>query len=115
VDGVMYTSGVAGRVYALDAATGAPIWDFTPPLNLRNARDSCCDIVNRGVAVWNGRVYVGAFEGILYALDAATGKVAWQADTIIDDRAYAITGAPQIAGSLVVIGNGGAEFDSRGY
>lgn len=115
VDGVMYTSGVAGRVYALDAATGGLIWDFTPPLNLRNARDSCCDIVNRGVAVWNGRVYVGAFEGILYALDAADGRVVWQADTIIDGRAYAITGAPQIAGSVVVIGNGGAEFDSRGY
>ncbi len=116
VDGVMYTSGVAGRVYALNAATGAKIWEFTPPLNLRNARGSCCDIVNRGVAVWNGKVYVGAFEGFLYALDAATGKVAWEVDTFIDrERAYSITGAPQVAGDVVVIGNGGAEFDSRGY
>src|SRR5690606_21170359 len=51
VDGVMYTSGVAGRVYALNAATGERIWEFAPPLELRNARGSCCDIVNRGVAV----------------------------------------------------------------
>ncbi len=116
IDGVMYTSGVAGRVYALDAATGALLWQFEPPLKLKNARGSCCDIVNRGVAVWSGKVYVGSFEGILYALDAKDGKVLWQADTFIDkERAYSITGAPQIAGSVVVIGNGGAEFDSRGY
>jgi quinohemoprotein ethanol dehydrogenase len=116
VDGVMYTSGVAGRVYALNAATGALLWQFTPPLKLRNARGSCCDIVNRGVAVWQGRVYVGSFEGILYALDARDGKVLWEVDTIADHKlAYSITGAPQVAGSVVVIGNGGAEFDTRGY
>lgn len=116
VDGVMYTSGVAGRVYALNAATGALLWQFEPALKLKNARASCCDIVNRGIAVWNGKVYVGAFEGILYALDARDGSIAWQADTILDrNRAYSITGAPQVAGSVVVIGNGGAEYDSRGY
>ncbi|HTQ35542.1 MAG TPA: PQQ-dependent dehydrogenase, methanol/ethanol family [Steroidobacteraceae bacterium] len=116
VDGVMYTSGVAGRVYALDAASGKLLWQFAPPLQLKNARGACCDLVNRGVAVWNGKVYVGSFEGILYALDAQDGKVLWQADTFIDKtRAYSITGAPQVAGKVVVIGNGGAEFDSRGY
>ena len=116
VDGVMYTSGVAGRVYALDAASGALKWQFEPPLKLKNARGSCCDIVNRGVAVWRGKVYVGSFEGVLYALDAKDGKVLWQVDTIADhQRAYSVTGAPQVAGKVVVIGNGGAEFDSRGY
>jgi len=116
IDGVMYTSGVAGRVYALDAATGQLLWQFEPPLKLKNARGSCCDVVNRGVAVWQGKVYVGSFEGILYALDAKDGTVRWQADTFIDhSRAYSITGAPQIAGKVVAIGNGGAEFDSRGY
>ena len=116
VDGVMYTSGVAGRVYALDAATGRLLWQFEPPLKLRNARGSCCDIVNRGVAVWKGKVYVGSFEGVLYALDAKDGTVRWQTDTFVDhERAYSITGAPQIAGKVVVIGNGGGEFDSRGY
>jgi quinohemoprotein ethanol dehydrogenase len=116
VDGVMYTSGVAGRVYALDPATGRLLWQFEPPLKLKNARGSCCDLVNRGVAVWRGKVYVGSFEGVLYALDAKNGTVRWQTDTFIDHaRAYSITGAPQIAGKVVVIGNGGAEFDSRGY
>jgi quinohemoprotein ethanol dehydrogenase len=116
VDGTLYTSGVAGRVYALDAVSGSLKWQFEPPLQLKNARGSCCDIVNRGVAVWQGKVYVGSFEGVLYALDAKDGKVLWQADTLPDrGRAYSVTGAPQIAGKVVVIGNGGAEFDSRGY
>jgi quinohemoprotein ethanol dehydrogenase len=116
VDGVMYTSGVAGRAYAIDAASGRQLWKFEPPLKLKNARGSCCDLVNRGVAVWNGKVYVASFEGILYALNAKDGSVLWQADTFVDkERAYSITGAPQIAGKVVVIGNGGAEFDSRGY
>jgi quinohemoprotein ethanol dehydrogenase len=112
----MYTSGVAGRAYALDAATGALIWQFEPALDLRNARASCCDLVNRGVAVWKGKVYVAAFEGVLYALDARNGSIVWQVDTIVEHtRAYSITGAPQVAGKVVVIGNGGAEYDSRGY
>ena len=116
IDGVMYTTGPAGRVYALDAANGNLLWQFEPPLQLKNARGACCDIVNRGVAVWQGRVYVGSFEGILYALDAKDGKVVWQADTLFDKtRAYSVTGAPQVAGKVVVIGNGGAEFDTRGY
>ncbi|MEP7314174.1 MAG: PQQ-binding-like beta-propeller repeat protein, partial [Pseudomonadota bacterium] len=79
-------------------------------------RGACCDQVNRGVAVWQGKIYVAAFDGVLYALDARDGKVLWQVDTIIDhQRGYSVTGAPQVAGKVVVIGNGGAEFDARGY
>lgn len=116
IDGVMYTSGVAGRTYALDAATGRELWRFEPPVDMKVNRGSCCDMVNRGVAVWQGKVYVAAFDGILYALNAADGKVLWQAQTIDDKkRGYSVTGAPEIAGKVVVIGNGGAEFDARGY
>lgn len=116
VDGVMYTSGVAGRVYALDARDGKLLWQFEPQVDFRNARSSCCDIVNRGIAVWQGRIYVGTFDGMLYALDATNGSVLWKTDTIVEHtRAYSVTGAPQVAGKVVVIGNGGAEFDSRGY
>ena len=116
VDGVMYASGVAGRVYALDAASGKQLWRFEPQVDPRAYRATCCDQVNRGVAVWRGRVYVAALDGVLYALDAATGKVAWRADTIIDHtRGYSSTGAPEVAGDLVVIGNAGGEFDTRGY
>ena len=97
-------------------ATGKVLWRFEPQIDFKNARSACCDIVNRGVSVWKGKVYVATFDGILYALDARDGKVLWQADTIADrSRAYSVTGAPQVAGKVVVIGNGGAEYDSRGY
>ncbi|OJU17903.1 MULTISPECIES: PQQ-dependent dehydrogenase, methanol/ethanol family [unclassified Sphingomonas] len=116
IDGVMYTSGQAGRVYALDAASGRELWSFTPDLDMQAARAACCDMVNRGVAVAAGKVIVGALDGWLYALDAKTGKVAWKVDTITDrTRGYTITGAPEVAGDLVVIGNAGAEYDTRGY
>ncbi|MGE0115858.1 MAG: PQQ-dependent dehydrogenase, methanol/ethanol family [Steroidobacteraceae bacterium] len=116
VDGVMYTSGVAGRVYALNAATGAELWSFDPQINMMANRFACCDAVNRGVAVWQGKVYVAALDGKLFALNAATGAVIWSANTFVDNgHSYASTGAPEVAGKVVVIGNSGAELDARGY
>jgi quinohemoprotein ethanol dehydrogenase len=116
IDGVLYASGVAGRVYALDAASGAQHWRFEPALDMQVARATCCDLVNRGVAVAAGRVYVASLDGWLYALDAASGKVVWKVDTLVDrKRGYSSTGAPVIAGDVVVIGNAGGEFDVRGY
>lgn len=116
VDGWMYTSGTWGKVYALNAATGEELWRFDPKVDGQFGHDACCDVVNRGVAVWKGKVYVAALDGRLIALDALTGAVAWQVDTITEhERRYTITGAPRIAGDVVVIGNSGAEFDARGY
>jgi quinohemoprotein ethanol dehydrogenase len=116
IGGVMYTSGNLGRVYALDAATGAELWTFAPELDMQVNRWACCDQANRGVAVAGGKVFVAALDGVLYALDAGSGAVAWQVDTIVDrGRGYTSTGAPEIAGGLVVIGNAGAEYDTRGY
>lgn len=116
IDGVMYASGVAGRVYALDAATGKARWTFEPQVDMRVTRSACCDSVNRGIAVLGGKVYVAALDGELYALDARTGGVLWQQDTLVDHQhAYTSTGAPEVAGGVVVIGNAGGEYDARGY
>ncbi|GMQ83025.1 MAG: hypothetical protein BMS9Abin05_2497 [Rhodothermia bacterium] len=116
VDGIMYTSGAWSIVYALDARTGDEIWTYDPEVDGAFARAECCDIVNRGVQVWKGRVYVATFDGYLVALDARSGLVLWRVDTLIDrTRGYSITGAPQIAGNVIVIGNGGADFGVRGY
>ncbi|HVW70462.1 MAG TPA: PQQ-dependent dehydrogenase, methanol/ethanol family [Steroidobacteraceae bacterium] len=119
VDGVMYTSGTWGYVYALDARTGHELWRYDPVAKHLAARNPCCDLVNRGVAVWKGRVYVASVDGRLHALDAATGKKIWEADTIADHKLpYTSTGAPQIAGRVVVIGNSGADMGHggvRGY
>ena len=116
VDGVMYTSGAWSQVYALDAKTGQEIWRYDPQVDGNYARRACCDVVNRGVQVWKGKVYVGTLDGFLVCLDAATGKVIWKEDTFIDRKAfYTITGPPQIAKGKVIIGNSGAEFGVRGY
>lgn len=119
IDGIMYTSGTWGYVYALDAATGNELWRFDPRADPQAARNPCCDLVNRGVAVWKGMVFVASVDGRLHALDATTGKELWNADTIIDHKlSYSSTGAVYIAGHVAVIGNSGADMDKggvRGY
>jgi len=116
VDGVMYSSGPKGAVYVLDAKTGDKRWQFEPEIDPDIARKVCCGMVNRGVVVWQGKVYVGSLDGYLYALDADDGSVVWKVDTFTDrERGYTLTGAPYIAKDLVIIGNSGAEFDARGY
>jgi quinohemoprotein ethanol dehydrogenase len=119
VDGTLFTTGNWGRVYALDAATGRERWTFVPNVDPQWSRFACCDVVNRGLAVWQGAVYVGALDGWLYALDAATGRILWRVDTLIGRAQrlpYTSTGAPLLAGQAVVIGNGGGDFAGvRGY
>ncbi|MFY0654934.1 MAG: PQQ-dependent dehydrogenase, methanol/ethanol family [Cyclobacteriaceae bacterium] len=116
VDGIMYTSGAWGVVYALDAKTGAEIWRFDPPVDASYNRRACCDVVNRGVYVWKSKVYVGTLDGFLYCLDAQNGQVIWKVDTFNDrSSSYTITSAPIVAGDMVVIGNSGSDFGTRGY
>jgi len=116
VDGVLFTSGTTGRAYALDAVTGEEHWYFDPQSDGQVNRYTCCDEVNRGVAVWDGMVYVASLDGRLFGLDATTGTVLWEVDTFIyKDRAYTSSGAPEVAGDVVVIGNAGADYDARGY
>ncbi|HMD73492.1 MAG TPA: PQQ-dependent dehydrogenase, methanol/ethanol family [Steroidobacteraceae bacterium] len=119
IDGVLYTSGTWGTVYSVDAATGRELWRYDPKPNYFYGRNPCCDLVNRGVAVWKGRVYVSSVDGRLHALDAATGKKIWETETFTDHTLpYSSTGAPQIAGNLVVVGNSGSDMGRggvRGY
>ena len=116
VDGVMYTSTAWSKVLALDAVTGRLIWSYDPKVKGGNGVHACCDVVNRGVAVWKGKVFVGALDGRLIALDARTGKPVWTADTIVDhSMPYTVTGAPRVFKDKVIIGNSGAELDVRGY
>ena len=115
VDGVLYATGSWSIVFALDAATGREIWRHDPKVPRAKGRDACCDVVNRGVAVWKGRVYVGTIDGRLLALDAASGEPVWDVLTVDPERPYTITGAPRVVKGKVVIGNGGADLGVRGY
>jgi quinohemoprotein ethanol dehydrogenase len=115
VDGVMYLTGSWSIVYALDAETGKQLWRFDPKVPGEFGAKACCDVVNRGLAWWGDKVYVGTIDGRLIALDAQSGDVVWDVQTTDRDQAYTITGAPRVVKGKVVIGNGGAEFGVRGY
>jgi quinohemoprotein ethanol dehydrogenase len=114
-DGVLYTTSAWSLVYALDARTGHLLWQYDPHVPKDHAKFVCCDVVNRGVALYRGRVYVGTLDGRLIALDAKTGAPVWDVQTTPKDGPYAITGAPRIAKGRVIIGNAGAEYAVRGF
>ena len=115
VDGVMYVTGGWSKVFALDAKTGAEIWRYDPKIDKAWFVNMCCDAVNRGVAAWDGKIFVGVGDGRLVALDAANGAVQWEVQTTPTDKPYSITGAPRVVDGKVIIGNGGSELGVRGY
>jgi alcohol dehydrogenase (cytochrome c)/quinohemoprotein ethanol dehydrogenase len=130
VDGVMYVTSSWSRVHALDARSGALVWTYDPKVPGEWAVNACCDLVNRGAAAWNGRIYVGTIDGRLIALDAASGRLVWEVVTIpqgmgselnsdpslpVESYRYSITGAPRVVDGRVIIGNGGADLGVRGY
>lgn len=118
VDGVIYVSTAWSLVYAFDAATGKQLWVYDPQTPKESIASACCDAVNRGVAVHGGKVFVGTLDGRLVAIDAKTGKLAWQVDTLAGapkTMRYTITGAVRAVKDKVVIGNSGAEFGVRGF
>jgi len=115
VDGVMYITTAWSKVMALDAATGKLLWTHDPKVIGAKGAHACCDVVNRGVAVWNGKVFVGTIDGRLIALDARTGDEIWSVVTVDQEKPYTITGAPRVFKDKVIIGNSGAELGVRGY
>ncbi|MFD1140935.1 PQQ-dependent dehydrogenase, methanol/ethanol family [Larkinella insperata] len=114
-NGVMYITGPWSRVFALDATTGKRRWAYDPKVPGKYGEKACCDVVNRGVALYQDRVYFGTLDGRLIALNAQTGKPVWAVQTTDTTVAYTITGAPRVVAGKVIIGNGGAEYGVRGY
>lgn len=115
IDGVIYTSSDWSIVYAFDARTGALLWEFDPQVPGEKAFHACCDVVNRGVAAWEGKIYIGTLDGRLIAIDAKSGEKIWSVATFDPKKSYTITGAPRIVKGNVIIGNGGGEYGVRGY
>ena len=83
VDGIMFLSGPWSKVFAVDALTGKMIWTYDPEVPPKVGEKLCCDVVNRGLALYKGQVFVGTLDGRLISLDAATGKPAWQVLTVV--------------------------------
>ena len=114
-DGVLYFSGPWGVAYAVDARSGKSLWTYDPGPEGRAARNTCCDAVNRGVALGEDRLFTLATDGKLAAVDLRSGKPLWQVETITDKGwNTSSTGAPLVAGRLVIVGSSGADMGSRG-
>jgi quinohemoprotein ethanol dehydrogenase len=114
-EGVMYSTSSWSMVFAHDAVSGELLWMYDPEVPRNWAIHTCCDVVNRGVALDNGRLVFGTLDGRLVSLDAATGKKRWEVQTTDTSLPYSITGAPRIVKGKAIIGNGGGEYGVRGY
>ena len=115
VDGRMYVTGAWSIVYAIDARNGKLLWTYDPEVPRAWSKYACCDVVNRGVAVYEGHVYVGTLDGRLVSLDAASGERLWDVQTTDRTMPYTITGAPRVVNGKIIIGNSGADYGVRGY
>tara|TARA_R100000900_G_scaffold66106_1_gene52811 strand:- start:82631 stop:84799 length:2169 start_codon:yes stop_codon:yes gene_type:complete len=115
IDGVLYFTGAWSTAWALDAKTGELLWKHDPEVPREASIKACCGVVNRGMAAWGNRLFLGTIDGRLIALDRDTGEQLWSQQTTDPNEPYSITGAPRAAKGLVFIGNGGSEFGTRGY
>ena len=110
VGGVLYFPGIWGSVYALDAATGREIWRFTPENDRQFAKWAASDVVTRGIAVLDGRVFTVSTDCRLFALNAANGQVIWQTETLVERApGYVCEGPPTVTDRFVIVGNAGGD------
>ena len=115
--GAIYATGPMSFVFSLDARTGEEIWHWDPaiPDEQEGGPSVCCGDVNRGVALYGDKVFVGLLDGRLVALDRVTGMVKWTVQTTPPGTDFSVTGAPRVVAGKVIIGNAGAEYGVRGY
>lgn len=117
VGDVLYVeSSYPNHVYAVSLKDpGRILWNFTPDQNKFAPSVACCDVVNRGVAYGDGKIFANALDGALYALDAKTGKVVWSAKNADPMLGQTQTMAPLVIKDKVITGVSGAEYGVHGY
>lgn len=115
LDGVLYNASIYNVVTAYDGKTGKKLWTYDAKVRPEWARLACCGPSTRGLAAWNGKIFIGALDGRLIALDAKDGREIWTSQTFPPGQEYSITGAPRVYDGKIVIGNGGADYGSRGF
>jgi quinohemoprotein ethanol dehydrogenase len=115
-NGTLYSITQWSVVYAVDARTGKERWRWDPEVNQTAVRPKiCCGVVQRGIAIYQGKIIVPVVDGRLQALDAETGKPVWEARVSHSQDNYTLTMAPRIAKGKVIIGASGAEYPVRGF
>jgi quinohemoprotein ethanol dehydrogenase len=115
IDGVLYNISAWDITTAYDATNGKVLWTYDPEITPQQGAVACCGPVSRGLAAWKGKVFIGALDGRLIALNAKNGKKVWETQTADPGQPISITGAPRVANGIVVIGNGGGDLGARGY
>lgn len=115
IDGVLYNISAFNVTTAYDAVSGKVLWTYDPKIPLEWVGLTCCGPVSRGLAAYEGKIIIATLDGRLIALDAKTGKPVWETNTLVEGQPLSITGAPRMAGDLVVIGNSGGDLGARGY
>src|SRR6185369_9906362 len=112
-DGRIYIATGANDVFALDAAGGAILWQYSARLDPK-VSTVCCGWTNRGVALGDGKVFFGALDGRLIALDMRTGKETWSVQAERWQDGFSLTSAPLYLDGVVITGFSGAEYGVRG-
>lgn len=107
-DGVMYVTASYSRIYAVDVKTGREIWQYDA--RLPEGILPCCDVVNRGGAIYGDNIYFGTLDARIVALDLKTGDVKWNKKIAEYKEGYSYTAAPLIVNGLIITGNSGGEF-----
>jgi alcohol dehydrogenase (cytochrome c) len=107
-DGIMYITGSYSRMYAIDVKTGKEIWQYDA--RLPEGILPCCDVVNRGGAIYGDNIYFGTLDAHMVALNLKTGDVVWRKEIADYKAGYSYTAAPLIVNGLVITGNSGGEF-----
>lgn len=107
-DGIVYVTGSYSRLYAINAKTGEEIWQYDA--RLPQGILPCCDVINRGTALFGDMVYFGTLDAKIVALDRKTGKVIWSKKVADYRDGYTITAAPIVVDGKVIIGTAGGEF-----
>jgi PQQ-dependent dehydrogenase (methanol/ethanol family) len=116
IDGIMYVVGAyPNEVFALDATTGDLKWKYSPAVDPSSQGVACCDVVNRGEAYDNGKIFFNTLDNHTIALDAKTGKEIWVAKLGDISRGQTLTMAPLVVKGKVLVGNSGGEMGVRGW
>jgi glucose dehydrogenase len=116
VGGTLYFSGSMGAVYAVDAQTGTQLWKYTPEVHKDRPREArMIFATNRGVAYWQGHIFVALKDGRMVALNARNGRPRWITRFLLEGVLATSTGAPRVFKGKVIIGNSGADLGTRGY
>jgi len=103
------------QVFALDAASGDLKWSYAPKPNLAAQGVACCDVVTRGLAYDNGKIFLNTLDDYSVAIDANTGKELWHTKLGDINTGETITMAPIVVKGKVLIGNSGGEMGVRGW